>query len=301
MPEILAATKDGLHRFDASGGGHRVEHAGRDVSFVAPEGWELWAILDRRELMHTAGIDWWFRVADFRGLKGTCIADTRAGVIAGSSRAHLLRVAGDGLERVASFDKADGRDEWFTPWGGPPDTRSITEDGDTVYVNVHVGGVLRSTDHGDSWAPTIGIGADIHQVTTGQGRVYAAGAQGLHVSANKGKTWSESHEGLHAGYCRAVAVCGDTVLLSASTGPAGGRSAVYRGGINGASFERCTNGLPAWFMDNIDTYCLDSLPNGKLAAFGAEDGRLFASTDQGRTWSEVASGLPSVHRVLVIG
>lgn len=52
--------------------------------------------------------------------------------------------------------------------GGPPDTRSITEDGDTVYVNVHVGGVLRSSDQGESWQPTIDIGADIHRVTTGQ-------------------------------------------------------------------------------------------------------------------------------------
>jgi hypothetical protein len=300
VPQILAATSEGLHRFDSSGGSHRVEHAGRDVTFVAPEGWELWALLDHRELVHTAGVDWWFHVADFKGFKGECIADTRAGVIVGSSRAHLFRVAGEGLERVTSFDNAEGREEWFTPWGGPPDTRSLTEDGDTVYVNVHVGGVLLSSDHGDSWAPTIDIGADIHQVTTGHGRVYAAGAEGLHVSTDKGKTWSQSRQGLHAAYCRAVTVCGDAVLMSASTGPGGGRSALYRGGIDGKSFERCSGGLPGWFKDNIDTYCLDALPDGKLAAFGTKDGSLFGSTDQGGTWSEVTSGLPLIQRVLII-
>ena len=299
MPQILVGTKNGLHRFDAAGRKHRVEHEGRTVTMIAPEGFELWAILDGREIVHTAGIEWWFHVADFKGFKGTCMADTRAGVIAGSSRAHLFRIEGEGLERVTSFDKAPGRNEWFTPWGGPPDTRSITEDGDTVYVNVHVGGVLRSRDHGDSWEPTIEIETDIHRVTTGHGRVYAAGGNGLHISKDKGATWTEGHEGLHARYCRAVTVCGDAVLLSASTGPDGKRSAVYRGDGDGASFEKCTLGVPEWFKQNIDSYSLDSLPDGKLAAFGTEEGQLFASTDQGRTWTEIASGLPEVMRVLV--
>ena len=298
VAEILVATADGLHRFDAASGDHRIEHAGREVTFVAPEGWELWAILEGREIMHTAGVDWWFHVGTLSGLRAQCIADTRAGVIVGTSRAHLCRIAGEGVERVESFDQATGRKEWFTPWGGPPDTRSLTEDGDTVYVNVHVGGVLRSRDHGESWEPTIEIGADVHQVTTGHGNVYAAGAAGLSLSADKGTTWSTSDDGLHASYCRAVAVCGDTILLTASTGPRGGRSAVYRGPIDGTSFERCDGGLP-WFGHNIDTYCLDAKPDGSLAAFGMEDGRLFTSTDQGRSWSQHAKGLPEVRRVLV--
>jgi hypothetical protein len=40
-------------------------------------------------------------------------------------------------------------------------------------------------------------------------------------------------------------------------------------------FERCTDGLPAWFDDNVETSCLDSLNDGSFAAFGAADGRLF--------------------------
>ena len=233
------------------------------------------------------------------GLQAKCIADTRAGVIVGTSRARLCRIAGKGVERVDSFERAPGRKEWFTPWGGPPDTRSLTEDGDTVYVNVHVGGVLRSQDHGKTWQPTIEIEGDVHQVTTGHGNVYAAGAGGLSISGDKGATWSMSDEGLHASYCRAVAVCGDTILLTASTGPRGGRSAVYRGPIDGSSFERCDGGLPGWFGHNIDTYCLDAKPDGSLAAFGSEDGRLFTSTDKGRSWSQLAKGLPEIRRVLV--
>jgi len=299
VAEVLVGTKDGLHRYDLSTGNQRVEHEGRAITHVAPEGWELWAILDGREIVHTAGVDWWFSVSRLSGLQATCVADTRAGVIVGTSSAHLCRIAGEGVERLDSFERAPGRKEWFTPWGGPPDTRSLTEDGDTVYVNVHVGGILRSHDHGESWQPTIEIEADVHQVTTGHGNVYAAGGAGLSVSGDKGTTWATSDEGLHASYCRAVAVCGDMILLTASTGPRGGRSAVYRGPIDASSFERCDGGLPGWFGHNIDTYCLDAKRDGSLAAFGTEDGRLFTSTDQGRSWSQLAKGLSEIRRVLV--
>jgi len=300
MPQILVGTGDGLHRFDASGSLIGVEHAGREVTTIAPEGWELWAILDGREVVHTAGVDWWFHVANLSGLRGNCIADTRAGVIVGTSEGHLFRIAGEGVEQVQSFEKAPGRKEWFTPWGGPPDTRSITEDGDTVYVNVHVGGVLRSSDHGESWQPTIDIGADIHSVTTGHGRVYAAGAHGLNVSQDRGETWVASDEGLRGSYCRSVTVCGDTVLVSAADGPGGGHSGVYRSSVGGGSFERTTQGIPKWFSKNIDTMWLDAFPNGSLAAFGTEDGNLYASTDQGRSWSQIAGGLPGMTRVQLI-
>ncbi len=299
MAEVLVGTKDGLYRYDLSTGNHRVEHEGRAITHVALEGWEMWAILDGREIVHTAGVDWWFSVTRLSGLQATCVADTRAGVIVGTSSAHLCRIAGEGVERLDSFERAPGRKDWFTPWGGPPDTRSLTEDGDTVYVNVHVGGILRSHDHGESWQPTIEIEADVHQVTTGHGNVYAAGGAGLSVSGDKGTTWATSDEGLHASYCRAVAVCGDMILLTASTGPRGGRSAVYRGPIDASSFERCDGGLPGWFGHNIDTYCLDAKPDGSLAAFGTEDGRLFTSTDQGRSWSQLAKGLSEIRRVLV--
>jgi hypothetical protein len=45
--------------------------------------------------------------------------------------------------------------------------------------------------------------------------------------------------------------------------------------LAGGRFERCTDGLPAWFDDNVETSCLDSLNDGSFAAFGAADGRLF--------------------------
>ena len=104
-------------------------------------------------------------------------------------------------------------------------------------------------------------------------------------------------DGLDAPYARAVVVCGERVLVSASRGPRGGRAAIYRGDIRADAFERRTT---EWFDDNIDTYCLDALNDGSFAAFGTSDGRLFGSDDAGATWLELASGLPSVRHVLVV-
>lgn len=297
MTQILVGTDDGLHAFEGGRAGG-VRHAGRRVTALAREGSELWAILDGRELWHTAAAEW-LHVADLDALRANCVAGTRAGVVVGTSEARLYRVADEALEPVVAFDRAPARDEWFTPWGGPPDTRSISEDDEAVYANVHVGGIVRSRDRGERWEPTIDIHADVHRVLAGHGRVLAACARGLAVSEDRGDTWAFRTDGLHATYCRAVAVCGDTVLLSASTGPRGGDAALYRSRLDGGGpLERCRQGLPERFDGNIDSGWLDAVP--ELAAFASPDGRAFASIDEGASWSEVASGLPSVECLLVV-
>jgi hypothetical protein len=298
VARIFVGTTDGLHQLEGDGSPGPVWHRGRSVSVLGREGWELWAVLDGRDLWHTIGAEWWFRVASLEGFRGHCVADTRAGLLVGTSEAHLFRLDGEGLQRVEGFERIDGRDGWYTPWGGPPDTRSLSEDGSAVFANVHVGGIVRSRDQGETWEPTIDVDADVHRVWACDEGVFAACARGLAVSTDQGNSWTMRDQGLHSTYCRAVAICGDAVLLSAADGPRGGHGAVYRGRIDGGGFERCRDGLPEWFDDNIDSHCLDATP--ELAALGTSDGRLFASTNQGATWARVASGLPKIERVLVL-
>jgi hypothetical protein len=300
MPTILVATKDGLHAFDEGGRPGAVHHPGRSVTALGRARSEFWAILDGSEVWHATAADW-SPVADLEDLRAACITGIGPDVFVGSSEARLFRLAGDALKPVESFDRAEGREKWYTPWGGPPDTRSIANWDHDIYVNVHVGGILHTGDMGSTWTPTIDIDADVHHVTTTEDQVLAACAGGLAMSSDKGASWTYRTDGLEARYSRSVAVCGDVLLLSASNGPRGGGAAVYRAALAGGSFERCKTGLPEWFDDNIDTFCLDALPeDGSLAAFGTSDGRLFGSTDQGFTWSELASGLPPVQRVLVM-
>lgn len=299
MTRILAGTREGLHVFE-DGRALDVQRIGwetddaRPVTALARAGSEQLAIVDRHEIWRSADGDAWTHVVSSVNLELECLADTVAGVIVGTSQAHLLRVEDPPtpLATVTAFDEVEGRDDWYTPWGGPPATRSISEDDDAVYANVHVGGIVRSRDRGQTWEPTIDIDADVHRVWAGTPWVFAACARGLAVSRDGGDSWAFETDGLHSTYCRGVTVCGDTVLLSASNGPRGGRGAIYRRALAGGPLERCRAGLQEWFDGNIDSACLDATP--ELAAFGTGEGRVFASEDEGSTWHEVATGLPAV-------
>jgi hypothetical protein len=288
MTTIWVATEKGLYRAED----HEVVTEGR-VTDVVATGDAGWVALVDGALQRDGGLD-----LDLPGPGPTCLLKEDGVFLVGTSKAHLLRVAADGsaLEPVASFENAEGRDRWYTPWGGPPDTRSLSRARDgTVYVNVHVGGILRSEDGMTRWVPTIDIDADVHQVLTCGDLVLAANAYGLAVSRDRGGTWAFETEGLHAEYSRAVAVAGDWILLSVSTGPHGDRAAVYRRPLDapsGAPFERSLAGLPEWFDGNIDTRCL--VASGETAVLGTGDGTLYRSDDAGASWELVTGDLPPI-------
>ena len=285
MTSLLIGTDSGM----ADGG-----LAGRRIVDVTPDGW---AVADHRALLHRIdGV--WEEVVDAgpTGLDVTCLAHTSTGVLLGTDEAHLLRYDGERVERVDSFDEAPDRPSWYTPWGGPAAVRSMAVAPDlSIFVNVHVGGVVRSADAGVTWRQTLDIDVDVHQVLAhGDGTVLAAcGDGGLAVSADNGETWRMVTEGLHGTYCRAVAVAGDTVLLTASTGPFSEAGAVYRTPLDAnRPFERCTDLLPF----NIDTFTLAGHVDGR-AAFGTEHGEVWESSDEGRTWERTAMELPPVRAV----
>jgi hypothetical protein len=272
----------------------------RAVTALAAGAQETWAIADGRTLWQHDGRAWQER-ASLAGPPATCLAATPHGLLIGTAQAHLLRVLGETVEPVESFESVPGREEWYTPWGDPADVRSIAVAGDgTLHVNVHVGGVVRSRDGGQAWAPTLDIEVDVHQVVAHPARagvVLVAAYDGFGVSRDGGETWDFVTDGMHAHYARAVAVAGESVLVSASTGPGGRRSALYRKPLDAAvAFERCADGLP-WLDDNIDTGCLDA--DGPLVVFGTDDGRVFRSLDGGARWGLVAKGLPRVTAVTI--
>lgn len=297
MPTIVVATASGLRSLGLDGSA-AVALGGRPVTTVARDEDRMWAVVDGTELWRWDGGDW-SHAADLRGRSATCLAVVRGDVLVGTDEAHLHRLVDGELPPIEAFDRAEGRDGWYTPWGGPPATRSIANWTPDTYVNVHVGGILRTSDGGETWTPTIDVDADVHQVTTAEGLVLAACAGGLAVSADRGASWSMRTDGLAARYSRAAAVWHDQVLLSSSSGPRGGRAAVYRAPLEGGAFERCEAG-PGWFDGNLDSYHLDALPEGDVAAFGTADGSIYASTDGGATWSELAADLPQVRRVLLM-
>lgn len=288
MSRVLAGTEHGL--VDVASGETLL--AGSITAMDGTAG-SWWAVVDDQRILASPDLREWTERASVRGLQARCVLGAGERALVGTSEAHLLAVEDGSAERVGSFDRVSSRGEWYTPWGGPADVRSLTRDaGGRVYANVHVGGILASEDGLADWRPTaMEVDADVHQVLAhpgDAGRAYAATAIGMATTVDGGETWDFTEEGLHSAYCRAVAIGGDTILLSASQGHTGRRSALYRRAIDGERFERCSEGLPEWFADNVDTYCLAA--RGDQAALGTSDGSIFTSEDGGRTWVRTAEG-----------
>jgi hypothetical protein len=104
---------------------------------------------------------------------------------------------------------------------------------------------------------------------------------------------------MHARYQRAVALAGDTMLVSTARSERGEQSAVYRRALEGdGAFTRCARGLPEWFDGNVDTGCLAT--SGRSAAIGTRDGSLYLSRDRGASWRRVRDDLTRVRCVAFV-
>jgi hypothetical protein len=292
--EWLVGTRNGL--FGQSGGPWL---DGREVTALAAdaEGW--WALADGRDVVR-------FRdgavetVASVEEEVGRCLLPVADVVLVGTANARLALVRSGAVEMVASFDDAKGRESWYTPWGGPPDTRSLSTGADgALFANVHVGGILRADSPEGSWEPTIDVDADVHQVLAdphAAGHAVAATALGLAESLDAGRTWRFTTDGLHASYARAVALDGDALFMSASTGPRGGRAALYQRVAGEDTFHKAADGLPEWFDRNIDSHHLAA--EAGLVVFGG-DGQLFVSEDGGASWHDGGTAYPEITCVAI--
>lgn len=300
MPVLMVATADGVHVVGEipGGGRQRTELEGHSVRALLRDGGAWVALVDGHSVWRRSAEGAWAEwVVGHDEL--TCLALAPGGALLGTAGAHLRRLSPTGvIEEVASFEHAPTREQWYTPSGGLPEVRSLAVAGDgTLFANVHVGGILRSTDGGFSWAATIDLHADVHQVLCPRqyqpALVVAACADGLAISRDGGDSWRLRDAGLRRTYCRAVAVAGDTVLVSASDGPGGGHAGVYRAPMDGwAPFELCRDGLPPELAGNVDTgWLATAAPGGVGAALVIAGGDVFATSGEGAAWSPVAGGL----------
>jgi hypothetical protein len=307
---LVASWSDGL--FAITGDVKQHELAGRSVRSITPssEG-DVLAIVDGHELRRRAADGTWSTLVTSELDLACCIA-LGSGVYVGTDDARLLRLDDEGtLVPLPGFDAVDGRAAWYAGsivvdgrrMGPPLGVRSMsgTPDGSTLLVNVHVGGVPRSTDGGLTWHPTIDIDADVHEVRVHPSRpdiVIAAAAVGLCSSRDGGATWRIEHEGLHARYCSAVAFVGDEVLVAASSDHFAEQGAIYRRPIDGdGPLRAVSGGLPTWLGGIADTGCIAT--RGPMVAVADRSGSLYTSADSGQTWFHHAKDLPAPGSIVI--
>lgn len=291
--DLLVTTVTGVR--DSSGGSVVDVPGGVTDLFRGSDAW--WMTTGDGELWSRPDGEEWTTVAKVGDHELHCIIEfepAAADVLVGASEATIFALGHGQLQIDESFASAPGREQWYTPWGGPPDVRSMSAGPDgRLYVNVHVGGVVRRDEGG--WVDTMDIHADVHEVVAHPNRpgwVFAATARGLAVTRDHGGEWDFVTEGLHASYCRAVALTADAVFLSVSTGSRGGRAAVYRAGLDELVFERCATGLPEWFTDNVDTRCIATTDEAVFV--GDPSGTLYRSDDGGSSWTTAADGFDRI-------
>jgi hypothetical protein len=307
---VLVATSDGLHAF--SSGGHVTELDGHSVDGLAAHGTDRFAIVDGHQVWTrsaasgsaasgSAASGSWHRCATWDADLSS-IHVHGADVFVGTYDARLLRVRAGELEPVESFDAAPGREEWHAV-GPALNVRSMTttSDGGALLANVHVGGILRSTDDGATWRPTIAVDDDVHQVRADPSKpsvVFAAAAVGLCRSVDGGATWTTETDGLPTTYARALAYDGDDVLVTISDGPFARRSGLYaRARRGGGGIVRVEDGLPTeGFSGNVDTACVDA--RGGTVALADGGGNVWVRTG-GEGWARVAQSVGDVRAVEV--
>jgi hypothetical protein len=189
----------------------------------------------------------------------------------------------------------------------------------TVFAGIELGGIMRSSDGGETWQETAG-GLDCHQLLAhpmAPDRVYESDGGGFCESLDNGETWTVDYEGIpeHLSYFYDMAVDpGDPDTIVISVGPnqyqAHGINpyAYYEGAFDRSSvlpntystlFRRCggiwtemRNGLPA----------AEGHSQGRFATALGDDtghvyyvtipGDVYRTTDGGDSWSAVDVTFP---------
>ncbi len=259
-------------------------------------------LVDEHEVWEHAAGSWTRRISVEDRMHS--VAWTRTGrLLVGTEPAGVAWVEEGALRYLEAFGAVPEAKLWSTPWGGPAAVRSLAVGrDDALYANVHVGWIVRSTDGGVTWTTLRnGLEMDVHQVGAHPreaGTVFAATANGFHISHDRGDTFERRATGLPHLYQRAVACFPDRdVYLSSTAAGSGGRqAALCRSEDGGRSWAR-VEGLPEDLGRNIDTHHVAVRPGGE-ALVVVDDTSLYVSRDYGATWSPLQEGLPRIWSLL---
>ncbi len=251
-------------------------------------------------------------------------ADQPGVVYAGVEPSALFRSTdgGETFSLVEGLWNHPHRKEW-QPGGGGQCMHTVLPhptDPARVLVAMSTGGVYRTADGGESWAPANrGILADflpgeepefgqcVHKVARNPSRpdqLFAQNHGGVYRSDDGGDRWVSIADGLPADFGFPM-VADPNRPGSAFVFPLVGaeerlpperRCRVYRTDDAGASWQGLDTGLPAephFGAVLRDGMCADDAdPVGIY--FGNRNGEVYASADRGESWQQIAAHLPSV-------
>lgn len=234
---------------------------------------------------------------------------------------------GESWELIRSLWDHPDRQKWMGGGADLPGLHSICvdpRDASRVWVAVSTGGIWYSADRGANWSLRgEGMRAeymppeqahdplfqDVHclaQCRTAPNRMWVQHHNGIFVSSDEGKTFSEITNAQPSAFGFPVVVHPhdpDTAwfvpaIKDEKRIPCDGRLVVSRTRDGGKSFEVLRSGLPqshAYDLVFRHAFAIDEA--GERLAFGSTTGGLWISEDQGDRWTCVSHTLPPVHAV----
>jgi photosystem II stability/assembly factor-like uncharacterized protein len=253
-------------------------------------------------------------------------------VLAGAENAGVFE-SRDGAATwslLSTLEGQPGRPDWNDPANQPPGHLGLPavlphpDDPSRLWAVVQGVGIFETTDDGASWTPrNRGLRADwprphdeigfcVHKLVMSpvdHDRLYQQNHCGMHRSDDGGRSWTEITEGLPTdfGFAAAAHPHDRDTFYVIPLDPGHGRcmpeghASVWRTRDAGSSWQRLDDGLPqqdAHLGVLREGMAIDSLDVPGLY-FGTSTGQVFASADEGDSWSEIASYLPAISSVEV--
>jgi photosystem II stability/assembly factor-like uncharacterized protein len=228
---------------------------------------------------------------------------------------------------LSTLSGQHGSENWDDPANQPPGHLGISGfvtdagDSDNFFAVVQGIGAFQTEDGGSSWTPRNkglrrdwpadyeDVGFCVHKLVRSSNpeRMYQQNHVGMHRSDDAGKSWTEITEGLPGDFGFAAGVHPhdpETFYVIPVDGGHGrtmheGKATVWRTRDAGSSWQPMRAGLPQkdahlgvlrQGMSN-DTYDTPGY------YFGTSTGQVYASNDDGDTWTEAAAYLPSISSV----
>jgi photosystem II stability/assembly factor-like uncharacterized protein len=262
--------------------------------------------------------------------KISSLAAAHGRVLAGVEAPGIFESRDDGetWSLLSTLAGEPGSEGWDDPANQPPGhlgISALTADGDApdrFWAIVQGVGLFETTDNTKSWIPrNRGLRADwpreheevgfcVHKMVRSpvdDQRMYQQNHVGMHRSDDGGASWTEITDGLPTefGFAAAAHPHDRDTFFVIPLDPGHGRTmpdgaaAVWRTNDAGSTWQRRDSGLPQ--QDAHVGVLRHGMTNDTYDApgyyFGTSTGQLFASVDDGDSWTEIASYLPGISSV----
>jgi photosystem II stability/assembly factor-like uncharacterized protein len=191
---------------------------------------------------------------------------------------------------------------------------------DRIRIAISAAGMYVTDNGGKTWRPSnAGVRAEflpdkypefgqcVHKVVQSPGRpdrLYLQNHWGLYRSDDRGESWADVANGVPSDFGFPIAIhprdpeTAWIVPLESDVFRCTpeGKLRVYRTRSGGKRWKAMSRGLPQ--KDALETVVRDALAVDSLdpagVYFGTRSGKLFGSTDEGKSWSTLTDGLPPI-------